>query len=259
MLIISKIENGEIENNRIHFNNIEKQLRELISMFGGRPLGGGPKPEQPFFHLSSSELWNIHGIETNSYNKTIKISILRSPEVYGYLNTELFNLLKLQEVRSRIIDFILNNWWPGTVHDDIRMYLNLTRYNDISKTRRNRTFVEQVLSNYRYKCAFCGFDAVVNKIYFGLDAAHIKWFSQKGPDELRNGLALCKLHHWAFDRGVLTLDTSLKIMVSKKFIAKDPFSIAYIEELNGKPIGRYKIVEPSGEFLEWHNENVFLG
>lgn len=36
----------------------------------------------------------------------------------------------------------------------------------------------------------------------GLEAAHIKWKQFGGPCEIPNGLALCAIHHKAFDKGI---------------------------------------------------------
>lgn len=39
----------------------------------------------------------------------------------------------------------------------------------------------------------------------GVDAAHILPWADYELDHVRNGLCLCKLHHWAFDEGLLTV------------------------------------------------------
>jgi hypothetical protein len=38
-----------------------------------------------------------------------------------------------------------------------------------------------------------------------LDAAHVKGVAEKGSDDPRNGLILCKNHHAAFDKGLLNI------------------------------------------------------
>ena len=49
----------------------------------------------------------------------------------------------------------------------------------------------------------CGFDGALGRYPVGIEAAHIRWHSQQGPDEITNALALCALHHALFDLGVL--------------------------------------------------------
>ncbi|STE88777.1 putative restriction endonuclease [Escherichia coli] len=47
-----------------------------------------------------------------------------------------------------------------------------------------------------------------------LEAAHIKWKQQGGPCEIPNGLALCAIHHKAFDKGSIGLDENMRVLVS---------------------------------------------
>lgn len=63
-----------------------------------------------------------------------------------------------------------------------------------------RGFCERVLSAYREQCAMCRLRQRVL-----LDAAHIKPDSAGGPPVVPNGLALCKIHHAAFDAGVIAV------------------------------------------------------
>jgi hypothetical protein len=49
----------------------------------------------------------------------------------------------------------------------------------------------------------CGFDGALGHYPVAIEAAHVRWQSQQGPDEMANALALCALHHALFDLGVL--------------------------------------------------------
>jgi putative restriction endonuclease len=66
-----------------------------------------------------------------------------------------------------------------------------------------------VLRAYAYQCAVCGFDGGLGRNPVGTEAAHVRWHSQDGPDEVANGLALCALHHVLLDLGVLGLTPEL--------------------------------------------------
>lgn len=67
-----------------------------------------------------------------------------------------------------------------------------------------RVFSKTVRASYAHRCAFCGarFDGLVG-IRSGIDAAHILAWSKHDLDVVQNGLALCKLHHWAFDAAII--------------------------------------------------------
>ncbi|WP_371371003.1 HNH endonuclease [Sporomusa aerivorans] len=109
---------------------------------------------------------------------------------------------------------------------------------------------------YQRRCAITG-----EKTLPVLEAAHIKPYSLDGPHAINNGLLLRRDFHTLFDRGYITVDKSLKVEVSHRI--KEDFG-------NGKeyyahhgsrliilPERREQLPDPS--YLEWHNENVYLG
>ena len=67
-----------------------------------------------------------------------------------------------------------------------------------------RRFSVAVRSAYGHRCAFCGIVlGGVEGIVPGVDAAHILAWSSYDLDVIGNGIALCKLHHWAFDAALM--------------------------------------------------------
>ncbi len=85
---------------------------------------------------------------------------------------------------------------------------------------RRSGFAEEVLRAYAYQCAMCGFDGALGRNPVGIEAAHVRWHSQAGPDVVANGLALCALHHALFDLGVLGLTPERRIRVSDLYVAR---------------------------------------
>jgi len=261
LLVLSNYEHGYIKYNKIHFNDVEHKLNELIETFGGRPTKSGPKASHPFQYMNSSDFWHLklpqHVIMTHS--KDLPISVIRDRETFVKLDEDIYYLISnSSEARAKISTFILNKWWPETIQSELVSFLKLPVEGEVNK-KRNREFTDLVLANYRYRCAVCGFDATVNKHAFGLDGAHIRWFSQNGPDSVENGLALCKIHHWAYDKGVISIEpNNFSITVSSKFVGRDPLSINLIEKLSGKEIYQYKDVPPSHEYLTWHYNYIYL-
>jgi putative restriction endonuclease len=47
-----------------------------------------------------------------------------------------------------------------------------------------------------------------------VQAAHIRPIADSGPDSVRNGLAQSGTIHWMFDRGLLSLDDDLTILIA---------------------------------------------
>lgn len=263
LLLISKFENKIIIKNKIRFIELEKELGELILSFGARPNKSGPKPNQPFQYMNSSAFWEIHlpnGVEM-THKRDLSLKVLRDSETYVTLDQDIFEMLNIsREFRATATEFILKKWWPETIQEEILLSLSLPVYFPIStRPPRNKEFAEKVLSNFRYRCAICGFNATFNKSHFGLDGAHIKWFSQRGPDIVNNGLSLCKIHHWAFDKGAITIDPkNLTIEVSPLFVGRDHQSIEIIESFNGREIFPFKEKMPDARYLDWHYEHIFM-
>jgi len=97
-----------------------------------------------------------------------------------------------------------------------------------------RAFRERVLEAYQHQRAFCRFRHVEL-----LDAAHIVPDSRpEGEPVVRNGLALCTLHHAAFDRAFLGLRPDYIIEVRPDILReKDGPTLRYaIQELQGARI-----------------------
>lgn len=86
---------------------------------------------------------------------------------------------------------------------------------------RSKVFQRRVATLYSSKCAVCGdaFTAVDGKTE--IEAAHIVPRSKRGADDARNGLALCRSHHWAFDRGLFGIGPDRKIHIPHR-AAADP-------------------------------------
>ena len=82
---------------------------------------------------------------------------------------------------------------------------------------RNRAFRQAILEAYGYRCAVCGMKIYSpNTLQWEVEAAHIVPRSSNGKDDILNGIALCHLHHWAFDVGWFTLEDNFTILASKR-------------------------------------------
>jgi hypothetical protein len=69
-------------------------------------------------------------------------------------------------------------------------------------TIRTRGFRQAVIEVYDYKCAICGLKIISpDSLAWEVEAAHIVPHSSSGRDDIFNGMAMCHLHHWAFDAG----------------------------------------------------------
>ena len=130
-------------------------------------------------------------------------------------------------------------------------------YDAVTKHRIGQgAFRVAVADAYQRRCAITG-----EKTLPVLQAAHIKPYAQDGPHQVSNGLLLKSDFHTLYDDGYITVDTDYRVNVSKRL---------HEDYGNGKDYYKYdgqellllpdnKIELPSKEFLEWHNNNVYLG
>ncbi|MFP3435083.1 HNH endonuclease, partial [Paraburkholderia sp. SIMBA_061] len=78
---------------------------------------------------------------------------------------------------------------------------------------------------YEHRCAVCDFDVRIGAKTLCIEAAHIKWHSAGGPDDISNGIALCTMHHKLFDLGAFTLDKNRQFLVSERVTGNNGFDL----------------------------------
>ena len=113
-----------------------------------------------------------------------------------------------------------------------------------------------VTDAYNRRCAITG-----EKTLPVLEAAHIKPFSEDGPNGVENGLLLKSDFHTLYDEGYITIDTDYRIDVSKR-LHEDYGNDKDYYKYHGKKLlilPESEIQLPAKEYLEWHNEYRFLG
>lgn len=119
---------------------------------------------------------------------------------------------------------------------------------------RSDAFREAVREHYDSRCAVCGVRRVSPTGNPEVEAAHIYPKSEDGPDDVRNGIALCRLHHWAFDVGWLSITNDFRLLVRDKEEREgyDEFAPLKGRELEYLPDERRH--QPHPKFLEQHRE-----
>jgi hypothetical protein len=82
---------------------------------------------------------------------------------------------------------------------------------------RVRGFRQAVIEVYDFRCAVCGLKInSPDSLCWEVEAAHIVPRGSFGRDDVFNGIALCRFHHWAFDVGWFALLDNYKIRASSK-------------------------------------------
>ena len=128
-----------------------------------------------------------------------------------------------------------------------------TEYTTQESKVRSSVFARTVKQNYDYTCAACGARRFSPEGQPEVEAAHIYPKSEDGADDPRNGIALCKLHHWAFDCGWFSVDDDLQMIVKDDTDQAVPDEIAALsgDELRVPSVDE---VRPHPLFVEEHRE-----
>ncbi len=128
----------------------------------------------------------------------------------------------------------------------------------VLRIARSVAFRLSVTKLYEYTCAVCDESLKSPRGMMELDAAHIVPRSLLGSDDARNGIALCKRHHWAFDNGLWGIGNQREIIV--------PSSVSRIKNnavlasFNGSPIreANQPNLRAHADAFSWHRENILL-
>lgn len=132
---------------------------------------------------------------------------------------------------------------------------------------RSRGFRQAVIEAYNCRCAVCGLKIKSpDALSWEVEAAHIVPNRSFGRDDVCNGIALCHLHHWAFDVGWFTLRDDYKIQVSSQIdnLPHDFGKIGgheFFRALADKNVAiclPHKInIHPHRNAIRWHRQNIF--
>jgi putative restriction endonuclease len=256
----------------VPFQEYESKLCELLREFA--PRRRTLSPELPFVRLKNDDVWIVTAdsasdpiIRRNNVSKTE----LRQFNATGHFSSEVQQLLERDpNVIDAVARLLLKAHFPETLHSDVLDAVGLSLSDDSTfmpagdarskRRRRDPEFRNAVLVAYRYRCALCDFDVRIGNLTVGLEAAHIKWHQAAGPDVVRNGIALCCMHHKLFDIGAFTLSVDRRVLVSEQAHGSRRFEEILLRhhgaQANAPVRQEY---HPAPPFVEWHREQVFKG
>lgn len=178
-----------------------------------------------------TDLFRIRGLEWSEVCKELGL---------GLAEAEIVPALRLEALEA----------WAPFVAEERAIY-------QVSRQKRDVAFKEVVLENYGFTCAVTGQRfRTVN--YVEAEGAHIISKEVRGTDDPRNGIALSKSVHWAFDRGMFTISDQYEVVLHPK-IAKEHHDRFPLFEMARQRIHLPKDDHywPHREALRWHKEEVF--
>ena len=293
LIIIEMLESGELSENRIPFGQIERKkpfFADLIAVFNsGNASNRRPNIHYPFFHLKSNGFWHLDPPELQSSLAGIPHTAadLRNADATAKLDERLFVLLVISEYREILRQVLISTYFSNIryevervieehrthnrecIAEDIEGYsqqlIQDTQYPflmqkevtsiQIETPVRSAGFRKAIMKIYKYKCAVCELDIRTASGASITDAAHIIPFSVSYNDDVRNGLSLCKSHHWAFDARLFSLSETYHVIVPPISHEHEPTE-TMLSELRDRRIWTPPVEQhrPDQEALAWHRE-----
>ena len=117
---------------------------------------------------------------------------------------------------------------------------------------------DYIINLYNHRCALCGIRMLTPEGHTVVEAAHIVPWSESQDDKPTNGLCLCRICHWSFDEGLMSVGKQYEVLVSK-CVQSDRNIPGHIQTLMDRPIFKpeQKMYWPGQENLKWHQKIKF--
>ena len=252
---------------RLPWSEAEEPLADLVASFGPPSrTARAQSAAYPFTRLRSDGVWLLDAdvpMDT--------VGPLRARPVSGRLEPGLEAALRGDPVLlARAARALVEAEFPPTLAPDVLTAVGLdpdvvlgSAFAAAAATpggrTRSRAWALDVLAAWDRQCAFCGYDGQLGAAPVGLEAAHVRWFTHDGPDDLDNGLALCSLHHKLLDRGALGLTAAGRVLVSEAYTARTEAGRRVYDLHDRELRPRPGTPLPAAAHVAWHGREVFKG
>ncbi len=241
------------------------ELNELFNLYWRRiiPLGQTSSIAFPFSRLDREPFWELvpqpgTTITPAIINNTSSVTYLRRHALGAKLDEGLFDIMQSGEGREALREALLQSCFSTEAQALLREQSVINReafdYSRLLEEKSHHPLVKQIIEtdNYRpaardqgfrrivvkaydHRCALCGVRIITPEQHTVVDAAHIVPWSKSQNDDIRNGMALCKLCHWAFDEGMMGVSQEYNVITSRQ-IGIDPNVPGFMMTLSGRGI-----------------------
>jgi hypothetical protein len=155
----------------------------------------------------------------------------------------------------------VDNLEPDQVNEELSKLCNVTlKEDDPALTQEPQTNVHAVKARdaafaivvkrlYGNRCAVCSAGALGPKGETEVEAAHIYPKGLDGSDDPRNGICLCRRHHWAFDVGWFAISDDYTVLIHKNLPKEADYDFVQMWENQRIHLPQNKEFEPHLKFV----------
>lgn len=196
----------------------------------------------PFHHLKTSGVWT-------PLDKHGEPSTHRSVTTCVRINPDFRKACLDPSFRPRAAALLIDKYFESAEQIALREMMGLPATTIIPEMDADETpeqaarsegrsarFRLDVVPAYDYTCALTGYRITTVDRGAIVDAAHIDPFRSSKNDDVRNGLALCKNAHWAFDAGLWSLDDDCCVLVAADVFDEEAPDQTPMKQMVGRKI-----------------------
>ncbi len=227
-----------------------KEIQELATLLGRTPGSVGLKMHNLAHFDPELQKRNVSAMAHGS-----KLDA----EIFREFSADWEGLsVQAQVIRAKLMGLSLEK---ALVMDELPQLPSGLTHDQIVKARVGQYFFRtSVLTAYNNQCCITGL-----KFPKLLVASHIKpWANSDEKTERTNpcnGLSLNPFHDKAFDKGFITVDKHYQVVISSgiKEVPMDDTTRRWFMSYDHQKIILPERFLPGKEFLEYHNDTIFLG
>ncbi|MBN2282391.1 MAG: HNH endonuclease [Deltaproteobacteria bacterium] len=274
-----------IEQGIIGKNFIEPSF-ELVDTFNRywsriMPLGSTTTMALPFFFLQSEGFWQLnpkHGSESKIRRESKSMKSLRDMIAGATLDEQLFQFMKGTNTRTSLRTILVKTYFAEELQPIIleQIHINYDAYQyskallethesaetlestETNQKVRDQGFRKAIVTLYDHRCALCGIRMLTTEGHTVVEGAHIIPWSISHNDQPTNGMSLCRLCHWSFDEGFVSVNQDYQVVVSRQ-VRLDQNLPGHILTLSDRNIftPEKEHFWPAQENLNWHRKKVY--
>ena len=278
-----------IDQGSISKNFIEPSF-ELLDTFNTywnsvMPLGSKTSMAYPFYHMRTEPFWQLMPNEGYKDQAGLTVSsMVKLREIYSgaRMDDDLFQLMCNPKIREQLRAVLIKTYFAPEIQIKLvgQSMVNYAAFqysiellkvaetkasfesdkeeSEQKKKIRDQGFRKAIITLYSHRCALCGIRMLTPEGHTIVDAAHVKPWKESFDDRPTNGMALCKLCHWSFDKGLMSVGKKYEVLVSKRVAVEQNYP-GHILTLTDRPIftPEQESFWPAQDNLHWHRRNTF--